>query len=477
MLSPAEIEALDGCAQAELVRRGEISPHELLDATLRAIDERDAAVHAVWATWEGRARAAIDRGLPEGPWRGVPIMLKDLSLRVAGKVTTQGSRYFAGARCERSSVLTERYEAAGLVLAGKVATSEFGLGPSADTDLHPRTNNPWDLSRIAGGSSTGSAAAVAAGSVALAHASDGGGSIRIPAACCGVFGFKPSRGRITTAPMAESWSGMSTAHAITRSVRDSALLLDVSAGAVPGDPYHAPPPGGTFLAAAGRDPGRLRVAAHLLPVTGGRPNPAITQSFEDTCRLLDELGHEVILEQPAWDLDEVAALYGTITSASVQLMIDERTATLGRPPAADELLPVTRAIAERGRDRRALDLARAREACFAAAREIARFTERFDAVLCPTLAELPPAHGVLDQRSPDVDAYLERIFAFAPYTAPASLAGQPAMSVPLGWTEAGLPVGMHVSAPFGHEERLFSLAGQLERACPWSGRRPPLPTA
>ena len=457
---------------AALIRQGEITPDEALDATLEALPARDLDVHSVWTVFEERARRAIRAGLPAGPLKGVPFVLKDLGIKLEGEVTTNGSKFFEGDVAPFTSELARRYEAAGLVIFGKVATSEFGLGPSADTDLFPRTNNPWDHSRVAGGSSTGSAAAVAARIVPAAHASDGGGSIRIPAACCGTFGFKPSRGLNTYAPVAESWSGMSVQHAITRSVRDSALLLDCTAGAVPGDPYQCPLPNESFLSATQRDPKPMRIAMHLASVDGVRAEPEIVAAVEAMASLLTDLGHEIIHEEPTFDMADAARLYGIITSASVRMMIEDRAEALGREPREEDLLNVTRQIAANGNHHRAADLARAREACFAAARQIAAYTERFDAVLCPTIAHLPPPHGTYDMRSTDMPSYMSAIFTFAPFTAPASIAGQPAMNVPLGWSTSGLPIGVHFSSGYAQDSRLFSLAAQIERARPWDDRRP-----
>lgn len=464
----------DAVGLGQLVAAGDVHPHELLDAHLARLELVDPHVGAIWSRFEARARGQIDRGLPVGPLSGVPFVLKDLAVHLEGEVITCGSRYFADHRSSYTSHLVQRYLDAGLVIFAKAATAEFGLGPTANGDLYPVTVNPWDPSRIAGGSSTGSAAAVAARLVPAAHASDGGGSIRIPAAACGVFGFKPSRGRISAAPTAEPWGGMATSHVITRSVRDSAVLLDLTAGSLPGEPYQCPAPGGTFLEASMRDPQPLHIAAHVEPATGGLPEAAIQEAFERTCVLLESLGHHVELVRPTWDLAEVSRLYGILTAASVRLMIEDRSRILGRDPGPQDLLPVTATIARRGSAHTSVDLARTREVCFAAAREIAAFTESYDVVLCPTLAQLPPEHDVYSQREGDADDYLSRIFAFAPYTAPASLAGQPAMSVPLEWSPEGLPIGMHVSSAFGQEERLFSLAGQLERSQPWESRRPDL---
>lgn len=464
----------DALGLADLIRTGQVTPDELLDATLEAIPVRDSRVGSVWTVLEERARRVIRAGLPDGPFRGVPFVLKDLGIKLEGEVTTNGSKFFEGDVARFTSELAKRYEAAGLVVFGKVATSEFGLGPSADTDVRPRTNNPWDVTRVAGGSSTGSAAAVAARILPAAHASDGGGSIRIPAACCGVFGFKPSRGVNTYAPVAESWSGMSVQHAITRSVRDSAALLDCTAGAVPGDPYHCPLPDTSFLSATQRDPRPMRIAMHVASVDGVRAEPEIVDAVETMATLLTELGHDVIHEEPTFDMADASRLYSIITSASVRMMIEDRAAALGRDPREDELLNVTRHIAANGSSHRAVDLARAREACFAAARQIAHYTERFDAVLCPTIAHLPPTHGTYDMRSTDLTSYMSAIFRFAPFTAPASLAGQPAMNVPFGFSANGLPIGVHFSAGFGRDATLFSLAAQIERAASWADARPPL---
>jgi Asp-tRNA(Asn)/Glu-tRNA(Gln) amidotransferase A subunit family amidase len=404
----------------------------------------------------------------------VPFLIKDLGLKLEGTVTSSGSRFFADAVAKTTSELARRYEVAGLVIFGKTSTSEFGLGPSAETDLFPVTNNPWNLARIPGGSSSGSAAAVGAGVLPLAHASDGGGSIRIPAACCGVFGMKPSRGRITYSPMAESWSGMSTQHVVSATVRDSAALLDATQGGISGDPYYCPPPAGSYLSTTLSDPPPLHIGWHLKSADGILPEPEIASAIQRCAEQLSELGHHVEHCDLDFNLSQVSALYGIITSATVTQVVEDRISELGRPPSDDELLAVTRQVYRNGINHRAVDLARAREAVFAAARQIAAFTERFDVVMCPTLARLPPTHGELDMRSVNLEEYMSRIFRFAPYTAPASLAGQPAMNVPCAMSSTGLPIGAHFSAPFAREDVLYALAGQLERAHPWPRRPSPI---
>lgn len=466
-MSALDLSGLDALGIAELIRSKQISAHESLDWALRSVADRDRDVYSVWTTFEDRARDEIDAGIPDGPFRGVPFLIKDLGLRLEGTITSSGSRFFANAVATTTSELVKRYQRAGLVIFGKTSTSELGLGPSADTDLFPVTNNPWNLERIPGGSSSGSAAAVGAGVLPLVHASDGGGSIRIPAACCGVFGMKPSRGRITYAPVAESWSGMSTQHAVSQTVRDNAALLDATHGGFPGDPYYCPLPSGSFLQASRIDPKSLHIGMHLRSVDGVEPEPEIASAIENYARKLESLGHRVEHCEPDFNLSEVGTLYGIITSATVTAMIEDRTKELGRPPRNDELLAVTRQVAENGINHRAVDLARARESVFIASRKIASFTERFDIVLCPTVAHLPPKHGLYDMRNENFQDYMSAIFRFAPYTAPASLAGQPAMNVPCAISSSGLPIGAHFSAPFAHEETLYSLAGQLERAYPW----------
>ena len=466
-MSHIDLSKFDATEIARLIRTHEVTASEALDWAVDAVDSRDEGVNAVWDTFPERARKEIERGLPVGPFSGVPFMIKDLGLRLEGVPTTCGSRFFADDNSKYSSELVKRYQSAGLVIFGKTATSEFGLGPSADTDLYPRTNNPWNRLRIAGGSSSGSAAAVASGTLPIVHASDGGGSIRIPAACCGVFGMKPSRGRITYAQIAESWSGMSTQHAISRTVRDNAALLDVTHGGLPGDPYFCPPPPCSFVDAAAHDPHPLLIGFHLTSADGIDPEPSIRDGVLRMVTLLEGLGHHLMETRPDFDLSEVALLYGTITASTITMMIEDRVNRLGREPRQDELLEVTRQIYSIGLRKRAVDLARTREACFTAAREIAAFTERFDVILCPTIAQLPPKHGALDMRNESLTEYMSAIFRFAPYTAPASLAGQPAMNVPVGLSSDGLPLGAHFSAAFGYEHLLYSLAGQIERAQPW----------
>lgn len=466
-MATVDLSGRDATEIAGLIRNRQVSAHEALDWALESVAVNDRDIHAVWSTFADRARERIDAGLPDGPFTGVPFLIKDLGLRMQGTVTTSGSKFFADAVAGWSSELVQRYERAGLVIFGKTSTSEFGLGPSADTDLFPRTNNPWNLGRVPGGSSSGSAAAVAAGVLPMVHASDGGGSIRIPAACCGTFGMKPSRGRITYAPVAESWNGMSTQHAVSATVRDNAALLDATHGGQPGDPYYCPSPAGRYVDACAAEPGPLHIAVHLRSVDGVMPEPEIAAAIERLAGSLEALGHRVEFIDPDFTLEEVGALFGVLTSSTVTSIIEDRAKELGRDPRPDELLAVTRAVARNGTQHRSVDLARAREACFAASRRIAAFTERFDVVLCPTIAHLPPEHGTYDMRNEDLAAYLGAIFRFAPYTAPASIAGQPAMNVPCGMSSTGLPIGAHFSAPFAREDVLYALAGQLERAHPW----------
>ncbi|MCA0239852.1 MAG: amidase [Proteobacteria bacterium] len=466
-----DYEAHDGLGLAALLRRGEVSAPELLQAAIERIEARNPALNAVVTPLFDAARAAVAQGLPDGPFRGVPFLVKELVASVAGTATTFGSRLYSHNTAAADSEIVARYRRAGLVIVGKTNSPEFGLSPTTESLLYGITRNPWRADLAPGGSSGGAAAAVAAGLVPAAHATDGGGSIRIPASACGLFGLKPTRARITAGPEGgEGLSGLAVQHVVSRSVRDSAALLDATAGPLPGDPYTAPPPRRPWLAEVGADPGRLRIAfARRAP--GGVPlHPHCVAAVDDAAALCRSLGHEVEEASPDFDAEALARAFRQAFAANTDANI--RRATGGARPRPDQVEPLSAALAEEGRRLSAADLVAALHAMHRQGRRLAAFFERYDAWLTPTLAQPPLPIGHFDIRSSDVDAWFDRLLAFLPFTYPFNASGQPAASLPLFWSPDGLPIGVQFAARAGDEALLFRLAGQLERARPWFGRRP-----
>ena len=462
-----EYVAHDATGLAELVARGEVSAAEVLEAALSAIDARDPGINAFVARDDTRARAAVADGLPAGPLHGVPYAIKDLNGHVEGLPTTNGCALFADAIADRDSEFVARLRRAGMVIVGKTNTPAFGTSPSTEPVLFGPTRNPWSPEHSAGGSSGGAAAAVAAGMLPAAHATDGGGSIRIPAAACGLFGLKTTRHRVTLAPhLGEGWAGMSVGHAVTRSVRDSALLLDLTSAPFPGDPAIAPAPPRPYRDEVTTEPGRLRIGLIDRAVVPQPVDPEILAALADAARLCESLGHEVIpTEWPALPATP-AAVMSVVSSSGVAAAIDDRLAVLGRDLADDDLDLWLRGIVEQGRSYSATDYVRAVSTMHAIGRAIAAWMSAFDVVMSPTLSILPPPIGVLDPQRPIVEV-LPELGGMAGLLSVFNATGQPAMSVPLAESADGRPIGIHVAGRFGDESTLLRLAGQLERARPW----------
>lgn len=463
--------AYDALGLAELIRGRQISASELLEAALARIAAVNPRINAVVTPLYDEARAAVREGLPDGPFAGVPYVFKELVVSVMGAPTTSASRLFAGNMPSADSEIVARCRRAGLVVIGKTNSSEFGLSAATEPALFGATHNPWKLDLSPGGSSGGSAAAVAAGLLPMGHATDGGGSIRIPAACCGLFGLKPTRGRITAGPEGgEGLAGFANQHAVAWSVRDSAALLDATAGPLAGDPYFAPPQQRSYQEEAGRDPRRLRVAFATTTLHGAPVDPEIVAATEATARLCEALGHDVVEASPIFDFEAVRSGFSAVFAANCMASIAR--ATGGRLPLEGAVEPLTRAIAERGLAMPAYDYIRHLQILQRESRVIARFFQQYDVWLTPTLAMLPQVTGYFDVNDTDVERWLERLLAFTPVAFLANVTGQPAMSVPLDESKSGLPIGSHFMARYGEEGLLFQLAGQLERAKPWFNRRP-----
>jgi amidase len=490
-----EFRDYDALGLAGLVRDGQVTAAELVEEAVARIKERNPAVNAVVRPLYTDARAAAAAPLPGGPFAGVPFLLKDLLCTVEGVPTSCGSRLLRDVPQTRDSEMVLRYRAAGLIFLGKTNTPEFGLLPYTEPDAFGPTNNPWDLSRTAGGSSGGSAAAVAAGMVPLASGGDGGGSIRIPASCCGLFGLKPTRGRTPTGPdVGELWRGFVQEHVLTRSVRDSAAMLDAVAGPDVGAPYWAPPSARPFLDEVPAEPGRLRVAFTSQALMGHDVHADCRRGLEETARLLEELGHEVVEAAPPVDRQAFALSFIMVLAGETRDAVASAARAAGRTLSYADFETGTSAMALLGQAYSAGDFAGALNYLHSASRRIARFFEGYDVLLTPTLARPPVPTGSLQPSALErreialvgrlraawllkllrvVRPLADRTFDFMPYTAVFNVTGQPAMSVPLCWNEGGLPIGMQFVARFGDEATLFRLAGQLERARPWFDRVPP----
>ena len=470
-----EASALDAVGLAGLVHRREASPLELVDAAIARVELLNPSLNAVVRPMFAEARAEATRMDVSAPLAGVPFLLKDLLAEFAGVPLSEGSR-FLGDRYVPAvdSELVARYRRAGLVVIGKTNTPEFGLVSTTEPELFGPARNPWDRERTTGGSSGGSAAAVASGMVPAAHANDGGGSIRIPAACCGLFGLKPTRARNPVAPAyGDVFSGIVAEHAVTVSVRDSAAILDATSGPARGDPYPCPPPARPFLSEVGAAPGRLRIAFSTRTFNGREVDPRCRGAVEETARLCEGLGHDVAEASPVFDGRQLGIAVVTIWSAGCAWTIDDWARRLRRTPVAAEFEPLTWELYRRGREVSASDYLLAVQDVQRTARVVAEFFTTWDAWLTPTLGEPPVPLGSFSGTADDPTAGLRRMGGFAPFTYLANLTGQPAMSVPLTLSE-GLPLGSHFLGRFGDEATLFRLAGQLEAAQPWAGRRPPV---
>jgi amidase len=460
----------DAIGLAGLVRDGQVGPHELLDAALARIGQVNPQINAVTTLLAERARAQIDAGLPQGPFTGVPFLLKDLFIDVKGVTTTSGSVFLKDTVARQDSIVAERYQRAGLVLVGKTHSSEFGGSSTSETTLFGATRNPWDMQYSAGGSSGGSAAAVAAGIVPAANGSDAGGSIRTPAGYCGLFGLKPTRGRVPLGPSRfDGGGGVATVHALTRSVRDSAALLDAVAGGEPGAPYASPVQARPFLLEAGIDPPPLRIAVMRQSFPGDRPDAECDAAALDAARLCAALGHHVEEATPAIDVGLYTWARDVLRGAGTLTGVRGMQRALGREARPDELELATRAYFAAGLKVSAEDVMRAREAMYLLHRQVAVFMGDFDLILSPTSAIAHFRCGTLGPSLP-VAQTEDDLRKIGVYAALFNLTGQPAMSVPLYWTPQNLPLGVHFAARFGDEAMLFQLAGQLERARPWMSR-------
>jgi amidase len=470
-----ELAALDATAQADLVRRREIQPRELVEAAIRRVEQLNPALNAVVTPMFDEALARASDTLPEGPFTGVPFVLKDLTAEHAGVRYTEGSAFLADHVSTHDQELVLRQRRAGLVVVGKTNAPEFGILPTTEPRLFGATHNPWDVGRTPGGSSGGTAAAVASGMVPMGHANDGGGSIRIPASCCGLFGLKPTRGRNTLGPSTgDSLNGLQCEHALTRSVRDSAALLDATAGPSDGDPYWAAAPARPYLEEVGREPGRLRVAVTTTAATGVPVHEDCVRAVRETASLCESLGHDVFEFTPDLDGNALSEAFLVLYVSGVAATIAGWGMVTGRTPAEADFEPCTWAMREIGASRSPADYLLAVAHLQRFSRQVAGWYSGFDVWLMPVLAEPPLPLGTFDAPPDQPLLPLMRAAAWVPFTPIANITGQPAMSVPLHWNAGGLPVGSMFVGRYGDEATLFRLAAQLEQARPWAGRRPPV---
>ena len=460
---------LDATAQAELVRNKEVKPIELVEAAISRIEKLNPTLNAVVTPMYELARTAAGGQLPDGPFTGVPFLLKDILAAYAGVRLTLGSKLLQNFVPDHDSELVVRLKQAGLIIVGRTNAPEFGLLPTTEPLLFGPCRNPWDTDRTTGGSSGGAAAAVAAGMVPMAHGNDGGGSIRIPASCCGIFGLKPTRARNPLGPdFGDVMSGLVVEHALTRSVRDSAALLDATAGPDVGDPYWAPPPERSYLQEVGADPGRLRIAFTTKAVTGVAVHADCVQAVEDAAKLCADLGHAIEEKSLPLNAEMLVDAFSVLWAAGTGSTIKALGAT------RDQVEPLTWAHQEMSVHYSAADYILAMQTLQGISREVARFFQDYDVLLTPTLAEPPLPLGSFNSPPDNPLQGFYRSAEFACFTPVCNMTGQPGMSVPLFWNADNLPVGTHFIGRFGDEATLFRLAAQLEEARPWAERRPPV---
>jgi amidase len=487
----------DALGLAALVKQRELTESELLEEAIRRAEAVDPQLNAIVIDMHDEARRRIARGLPDGPLRGVPLLLKDLASPYGGVPMRGGSRLYEHFVPERTGELIERYLRAGVVVFGKTSTSEFGILPTCESAFYGPCKNPWKPGRTPGGSSGGAGAVVAARIVPAAHGGDAGGSIRIPASACGVFGLKPTRGRNPMGPdQSERAHGLAVEHVLTVSVRDSAAFLDASAGAEASAPYWAPPQAGPYLDEVGRAPGKLKIAFTHRPLLPGEEHDDCRRSMEDAVSLLRELGHECVEEAPPVKGAEVARAFFTVYCAGVSGELAYSSRITGKKARPSDVEPTTWLMGMIGRTAfSAGDFSLALRDLQAMSREVHRFMERYDLFLTPVLGKPPIPEGALGATGREkqlqelaarldltpalklpglLDKAVSRAFGFAPFTAVANVTGQPSMSVPLFWNAEGLPMGACFTARFGDEALLFRLAAQLEAARPWRDRKPPI---
>lgn len=477
MMSDGEYDGYDALGLAALVAKGEVTPAELLETALARVDEVNPRINAIALLAADAARAAIDRGLPEGPFFGVPFLLKDLGAAAVDYPSHLGSRLFKNTRYRVDSALVERLKRAGLVVFGRTTSPELGVGPVTEAKVYGGpTRNPWNLDHTAGGSSGGAAAAVAGGIIPAAHGSDGAGSIRIPASSSGLFGLKATRARIPAGPLVgEGWAGMAIDGFLTRSVRDAAALLDAVAGPDPGAPYHAPPLEASFTRAIERPPARQNIAFSFKSFLGDPVHPDCRTAVEKAVTLLANLGHQVEEADPRPDIMPLMQAWVRIAASGTALSVRQKLFSRQEPLDPGEVEGITRGALALAETISGADYLEAVSRVHSFGREIAGFFEGYDLLVTSTLAEPPAEVGRFAPDTADFEDHRlgpSGVLPYSPFTAAFNASGQPAMSVPLHWNADGLPIGVHIAGRFGADETLMALAAELEAAVPWFGKRP-----
>ncbi|MDO8432038.1 MAG: amidase [Candidatus Binatus sp.] len=477
MISLNDYSSLDGLGLAALVERKEVTPKELKEAALAGIAKVNPKLNAVLQTLPALADAEIAAGLPKGPFTGVPFVIKELIVHAKNVRCDMGSKLTQGFVPKEDTELMARFRRAGIVLVGTTQTPEFGYNPTTETTLFGPVHNPWMQGRSAGGSSGGSGAAVAAGIVPIAHANDGGGSIRIPASCNGLVGLKPTRDRVPTGPdYADPLCGLAIEFIVSRSVRDSAAMLDAVAGADVGAPGLLAPPARPYMQEVGAAPGKLRIAWTTTPASGEKIDPECVNAVHETVKLLEDLGHTLVEDRPVYDWETFLRNVHVIWTAFTASSIDAAAADLGRKPSQDNLEAVTLACYEDGKARTATELISSMGHGNTLSRLTGAFFQKYDLHVTPTIARPPAAHGEINQNREAMTAmeWTRHVFAYCPFTPLFNSTGQPAISLPLYWSAAGLPIGVQFAGRFGDEASLLRIASQLEQARPWAAKKPPL---
>lgn len=463
----------DALGLAELVHKGEVTPAELVEAAVTTIEgvnpQLNAVIHRLYDM--GRERAeVVDR---DAPFAGVPFLLKELASSWDGAPNTNSCRYLKDVVADFDTEAVKRMKAAGLVLVGKSNAPENGWSITTEPELYGATRNPWNADITAGGSSGGTAAAVASRMVPIGEASDGAGSIRIPASCCGLVGLKPSRGRVTLAPSGDYWYGGAYFLCISRTVRDTAAYLDALAGALPGDPYTPPIPDGSWLDLSKQAPKKLRIAYTVTPPNGTPIDPEVKQAVLDTVATLQRLGHEVEEHDMPLDADRAWKVYTDMTCVQTAATFGMLEGLLSRPVTPDDVEAVTWAIIEQGRATSGMQHANDVEEVRQLARSIVGDLHPYDAFITPTLTQLPRPVGFYDMSETDIDRYnakwTDSVFAF-----PFNMSGQPAISLPLAWSKETIPIGVQIVGRYGDEATVLALSALLEQEMPWRDYRPPV---
>ena len=471
-----ELGFLDATAQADLVRRKEVSPTEMVEFAIDRIERLNPELNAVITPLFDRARKAAAETCLDAPFAGVPFLLKDIAAEYAGTPISEGSALLAGHYISpQDSELVRRYRAAGLIILGKTNVPEFALMPTTEPRQFGATRNPWNTTMTAGGSSGGSTAAVASGMVAVAHANDGGGSIRVPSSCCGLVGLKPTRGRNSQGPeVGDVANGLLCDHVVTRSVRDSAAILDATAGPLPGDPYNPTPPERPYAEEVARAPQRLRIGLGTVALNGTPAHPDCVAAAESAAKLCEDLGHDVVEASPSVDSRRLFKAFGNVWAGFLCWAVKDWARRSGRTPEEALFEPATWRTFLHGERQSSGDYLLAVQNLQRASREAAGFFNDYDIWLTPTLAQPPVPLGYFDYTRETRDQHIARLGEYTGFTLIANASGQPGISLPLHWNDDNLPIGVQLLGRYGDEATLLRLAGQLEQARPWLDRRPPV---